>query len=168
MLLWLYVRCLMKAFRDLIINIGSGCTHKPCSPLTILEGQDEPIPKKEPMLVTLSKPIKPGFRRPLTLVPDEALDSMTGGVFATSEKLSGTSTFIIDPSSTEKAIKAFAYGDGPLEDNVARVHADGHIGEGVAEVTIDIGWTVAHPDATGFGPVIEGPDEAIPVVNPQP
>lgn len=153
----------MKAFRDLIINIGGGCNCKPRASWILNEGQDEPIPKKEPMLVTLSKPIKPGFRRPLTLNPDEALDAMAGGVFATAEVLQGDSTFVIDSSSTAKSIKAFAYGDGALGDKIARVHADGHIGDGVAEITLDIGWTVSHPDATAFGPVQEGPDEPIPV-----
>lgn len=156
----------MKAFRDLIINIGGACNHNHGKSWVLGEGQDEPTPKTEPMLVTLSKPIKPGFRRPLTLVPDESLDATSPGVFATAEILSGDSQFVIDPSSTEKSIKAYAYGDGALGDKVARVHADGHVGEGVVEITLDIGWTVATPDATEFGPVQEGPDEAIPVVNP--
>ncbi len=154
----------MKAFNNLIINIGGGCNCKPKAPWVLDEGQDEPIPSTKPMVVNLSKPIKPGFRRPLTLVPDESLDQMAGGVFATAEILQGDSTFVIDSSSTEKSIKAFAYGDGALGDKVARIHADGHIGDGVAEITLDIAWTVAHPDATAFGPVQEGPDEPIPGV----
>ena len=167
MALWNYVICLMKAFRDLIINIGSGCTHnKPCSPWAIIEGQDEQIPREEPMLVTLSKPIKPGFRRPLTIVPDESVDKLANGQFASVEILDGDSTFTIDPSSTEKAIKAFAYGDGALGAKVARVHVDGHLGEGIVDVTLDIAWTVATPDATELT-VTEGPDEVIPGA-PQP
>lgn len=165
MRLWLYVRCLMKAFRDLIINIGTGCTHKPCSPWTVVEGQDERIPRDKPMLVTLAKPIKPGFRRPLTIVPDEAVDKLANGQFASAEILSGNSTFTIDASSTEKAIKAFAYGDNALGDKVARVHVDGHLGEGIVDVTLDIAWTVATPDATTLV-LTEGPDEAIPGVPP--
>lgn len=152
----------MKAFRDIIINIGEGRKHKQRAPWLLVEGQDQPIPNRIHMLVTLTKPIKPGFRRPLTLVPDEALDAMAGGVFATAEILSGDSTFAIDASSTSKSVKAWAYGDGALGDKVARVHADGHIGEGVVEITLDIAWTVASPDATMFGPVQEGVDEPIP------
>lgn len=155
----------MKAFRDLIINIGEGCRCKQRAPWLFCEGQDEPIPTK-PMLVPLSKPIKPGFRRPLTIVPDEALDVMPGGVFATAEILSGDATFVVDSTSTAKSIKAWAYGDGAIGENVARLHADGHIGEGAVEVTLDISWTVNHPDATAFGPVQEGPDEPIPEVPP--
>jgi hypothetical protein len=151
----------MKAFRDLVINIGTGCNHKPRSPFSVSEGEDEPIPQTH-MTYTLKTPVKPGFRRPLTVVPDENLDHLDNGQFASAEILAGDSTFTIDPSSTEKSIKAWAYGDGALGDKVARIHADGHIGEGVVEVTLDIAWTVAHPDATSLT-VTEGPDEPIPV-----
>lgn len=160
-----YAKGLMKAFRDLIINIGEGCRCNHRAIWLLYEGQDQPIPKLN-MLVTLATPIKPGFRRPLTLVPDEALDAMPGGVFATAEILSGDATFVIDATSTNKSIKAWAYGDGAIGENTARVHADGHIGEGAVEVTLDIAWTVNHPDATAFGPVQEGPDEPIPEVPP--
>lgn len=150
----------MKAFRDLIINIGGGYNQKPRSSWPVIEGLDEPIPK-EHMTYTLARPIKPGFRRPLTIKPDEDLDALANGQFASVEILSGDSTFTIDPSSTKASIKAFAYGDGAMGDKVARIHVDGHIGEGVVDVTIDIAWTVAHPDATALG-VTEGADEPIP------
>ena len=154
----------MKAFRDLIINIGGGCNTKPCL-FTLVEGHDKPI-ERQHMQVNLSKPIKPGFRRPLKLVPDESLDKMADGRYASSEILQGDSTFVVAETSTEKEINCYAYGDGALGSKVARIRADGHIGEGVAEITLDIGWEVAHPDATVFGPVVEGPDEAIPTTPP--
>ena len=118
------------------------------------------------MQYTLKTPLKPGFRRSLKLVPDEAVDKLDNGQLASFEVLQGADpaaiTFLVDPSSTEKEIKCFAYGDGPLGDKVVRVHADGHIGDGLADITIDIGFTVFHPDATAFGPVMEGTDEPIP------
>lgn len=155
----------MQSFRDLIINIGGGCNRKPCSLWTLIEGQDEPI-KKENMSYTLVKPVKPGFRRLLTITPDEEVDKMADGSFAKGEVLQGAPTqFTIDPSSTAKVIKAYAYGDGALGDKVARVSVDGHLNEGEVLVSLDIMWAVASPDATTLS-VTEGPDEAIPPVVP--
>lgn len=163
MKLWNYHQ-LMKAFRDLIINIGAaGCDCKSKLPWTVEEGQEELIPQIHMATYTLKSPVKPGFRRPLTLTPDESLDKMANGQYASVEVLQGDSTVNVDPESTDKSVKVWVYGDGALGDKVARVKADGHIGEGDAEITQDIAWTVTHPDATVFGSVTEGPDEAIPV-----
>lgn len=156
----------MNAFRDLIINIRTvGCDCKPKLCWCFEEGQDEPI--RINMTYTLKTPVKAGFRRPLTIVPDEALDKMANGQYATVEVLQGTSTVLVDPTSTDKAVKVWVYGDGALgSENVIRVKSDGHIGEGEAEITIDVSWTVNHPDATAFGTPTEGADEAIPGVPP--
>lgn len=125
----------------------------------ITEGQDEPIPKGNK--VKLSKPIKPGFRRPLTITPDEAVDQAADGTFASTEILDGDSQLVYNPESTEKSIKVWAYGDGALGDKAGRVTVDGHIGDGDVPVTIDIEWTVANPDATALT-LTEGADEPIP------
>lgn len=114
------------------------------------------------MLVKLSTPIKPGFRRPLTLTPDSPVDALEGGGFATATVTQGDSKFEIRPESTNTKILAYAYGDGAIGSKEAQVRVDGHVGEGDVPVTIDIAWEVAHPDATGFGAVEEGPDEPIP------
>ena len=126
---------------------------------TLTEGQDEPIQKGQHM--KLSKPIKPGFRRPLTLTPDEAVDKGADGTFAQTEVLSGDSQFVYNPESTEKSIKVWAYGDGALGDKAARLTVDGHIGDGEQPVSLDIEWTVASPDATALT-LVEGADEPIP------
>jgi hypothetical protein len=112
--------------------------------------------------VTLTKPIKPGFRRPISLVPDEALDQQPGGGFATIETLSGDSTSFISPDSTAMKVNAFLNADGATGENVVLIRADGHLGDGVQEISQEIAYTVANPDATQFGPVTEGADEPIP------
>jgi hypothetical protein len=139
---------------------------KPRSLLSLKEGRDEPIPKKEHMAYTLKTPIKVGYRRPITLVPDEALDIMANGQYASSEILQGDSTVTVDPASTKNSVKIWVYGDGAMGDKVARVKADGHVGEGEVEITLDLNWTVNHPDATAFGVPAEGADEPIPGVPP--
>lgn len=109
----------------------------------------------------LEKPIKPGFRRPFTITPDEPVDRMDNGQFITVEVLSGDSTVTIDPSSTATSIKGFLNGDGSIGDKAVRFTADGHIGDGVVSVTLDIEYTVTTPDATVLG-FTEGTDEPIP------
>jgi len=126
---------------------------------TLLEGQDESIPKGN--IVKLSKPIKPGFRRPLTLTPDEAVDQRADGTFALVEVTTGDSQLVYNPESTEKSIKVWAYGDGAIGDKAGRITVDGHIGDGDVPVAIDIEWTVANPDATALT-LVEGTDEPIP------
>jgi len=126
---------------------------------TLLEGQDEPIPKGQHM--KLSKPLKPGFRRPLTLTPDEAVDQRADGTFALVEVTAGDSQFVYNPESTEKSIKVWAYGDGAIGDKAGRITVDGHIGDGDVPVSIDIEWSVANPDATALT-LVEGTDEPIP------
>jgi len=126
---------------------------------TITIGQDEPIPKGQHM--KLSKPLKPGFRRPLTLTPDEAVDQRADGTFALVEVTAGDSQFVYNPASTEKSIQVWAYGDGAIGDKSGRITVDGHIGDGDVPVSIDIDWTVANPDATALT-LVEGTDEPIP------
>lgn len=116
--------------------------------------------------VNLTKPLKPGFRRPISLAADEELDVRGDGSFAAVEVVEGDSTASIKPDSTKTQINAFLNGDGALGDKVIRIKADGHIGDGEAEISVDIGFTVAHPDATAFGTPQEGVDEPIPGVTP--
>ncbi len=113
------------------------------------------------MAFTLTTPIKPGYRRSLTITPDQPVDVLAAGGYATAEILQGDSRFTIDPASTAMAIKAWAYGDGAMGDKVARVHCDAHVGEGIAELNVDILWKVEQPDATVLT-VTEGADEPIP------
>lgn len=112
--------------------------------------------------VVLAKPIKPGFRRPISLTPDEAVDQAADGSFARIEQLSGDSTSFVAPTSTDKKIDAYLNADGPTGVNVIVVKADGHLGEGEQEISQEIEYSVANPDATQFGPVVEGADEPIP------
>lgn len=136
-----------------------------CNPapgfLLLVEGVDEPIPK-EIMRIKLVKPLKPGFRRPLTLKPDEAVDARADGSFAAVEVVEGDSTASVRTESTASQIELYINGDGSTGDKVVNVKADGHIGEGEVEISLEIAYTVAHPDATEFGPVTEGVDEPIP------
>lgn len=157
----------MKAFHDLIINIGEGCCNKPH--WNFIEGPDEPI-RKWYMAYTLTTPINQGFRRLLNIVPDQPVDVLADGNFASVEILQGNSKFVIapavpvnpgDPVSTSTLIKCWAYGDGDLGDKVARVKCDAHRGEGVLDITTDIMWMVTLPDTTTLT-VTEGADEPIP------
>lgn len=148
-------------FRDLLCRL-LGCKNvrqtKPRLWLITL-GADEPIPKVSYMKLT--KPLKPGFRRPLTITPDEPVDQMTDGAFVKAEVISGDSTVTIDPSSTAKEIKVFLNGDGAIGDKSVRFTVDGHVGDGDQPVSLDVDFTVANPDATSLT-IAEGTDEPIP------
>jgi hypothetical protein len=109
----------------------------------------------------LTKPIKPGFRRPFTITPDEPVDKNDEGTFTKVEIVFGDSTVTLDPASTEKSVKGWLNGDGATGAKFVRFHADGHVGEGEQEVTLDIEYNVASPDATTLG-FVEGTDEPIP------
>lgn len=136
-----------------------GC-HKPKPKirLHIKFGPDEPIPHKA---MKLTKVLKPGFRRPFTLTPDEPVDINDSGTYVQAEILDGDSTVTIDPASTATSIKGWLNGDGALGDKAIRLTCDGHIGEGVVQVSLDIEYTVATPDATALS-FTEGADEPIP------
>lgn len=158
----------LKEFRDLLRDVlcrNLGC--KPQHPVRLLvieiEGEDEPIPQGN-MRVKLSKPIKPGFRRRVNLTPDEALDKREDGSFAAIEEVEGDSTATVRPESNATSIKLFVNGDGTIGvGKVRRVVADGHVGEGVVPISIELEWEVSHPDATAFNPPDEvGEDEPIP------
>ncbi len=107
--------------------------------------------------IDLSKPIKPGFRRPITLTADEDVESPSVAV------TEGDSTASIRPESAGKNVLAYLNGDGSLGTKTVVISADGKIGAGEATITQEIGYVVAHPDATEFvGGVTEGTDEPIP------
>ena len=115
------------------------------------------------MEVTLSKPIKPGFRRAFTVSTDEAIDKQADGTYAKSETLEGDSTApVVLPESTDKLLTGWIYGDGSLGKKKARITVDGHVGEGDVSITLDISYEVASPDATEFQNFTEGADEPIP------
>ena len=152
----------LQEFRDVLERLG--CKPKNQERLfVIVEGQDEPIPKgQRTMLVKLSKPIKPGFRRPISVVPDAPVDAREDGSFAGIESVEGDSTGTIRPESTATEIKAYVNGDGSIGTKLLRLTVDGHVGQGDVPVTLDLAYEVAHPDATAFGPLVEGEDEQIP------
>lgn len=121
-------------------------------------GQDELIPKVK---MKLTKPIKPGFRRPFTIVPDEAVDANDQGGFVKVNTLAGDSTVTIDPTSTATEIKGWLNGDGAVGDKSVEFVVDGHVGPGEVQVSLTVDFSVAHPDATVLG-FTEGTDEPIP------
>lgn len=110
----------------------------------------------------LTKPIKPGFRRPFTITPDEPVDINDSGTYVKVEVLSGDSTVTIDPASTAKSIKGYLNGDGATGEKAVRFTADGHVGDGEQAVSLDVEYAVSTPDATTLG-FVEGTDEPIPV-----
>ena len=116
------------------------------------------------MEVKLSKPIAPGFRRSFEVGTDEAVDLQEDvGTFARGEVVEGDSRAPeILPESTEKLIKGWIYGDGSIGTKKVRITADGHVGEGLVPITLDVVYEVASKDATEFTGFKEGKDEAIP------
>jgi len=120
---------------------------------------DEPLPKRN--TVKLTKPLKPGFRRPFEITPDEAVDINDSGTYVKVEIVAGDSTVTIDPASTATSIKGWLNGDGATGDKAVRFTADGHIGDGDQPVSLDVEYTVQTPDATILG-FKEGADEPIP------
>jgi len=110
----------------------------------------------------LNKPIKPGWRRPFTITPDEPVDVQANGQFFTAEVISGDSTVTHDPTSTATSLKGYFNGDGATGLKSIRLKADGHVGEGEQEVTLDVDYDVATPDATSIANMVEGTDELIP------
>ena len=113
------------------------------------------------MLVTLTKPIKPGYRRPITIRPDAPVDVLEGGGYAKATVLQGDSTAVIREESTATEIKAFINGDGSLGTKLVQIEVDGALGERKVSLTLDIAFEVAHPDATSLV-LEEGEDEVIP------
>lgn len=132
--------------------------------LVLTLGHDEPItPKPKHMEVTLSKPIRPGFRRAFSVTTDEAVDKQPDGSYARSEVLNGDSTApVIDATSTGTMIKGWIYGDGSIGSKKVRVTVDGHVGDGDVPITLDVTYEVQSPDATAFTNFQEGADEPIP------
>lgn len=142
-----------------------GCQPQPPKPqprpflFVLTLGEDEKL--KEPMEVTLSKPIKPGFRRPFTVKADEELDVRPDSNFVGVEVVEGDSTVTLTETNKTGA-SGFINGDGSLGRKVIRLVADGHIGDGDVAVTLDIIFEVAHPDATILGFTEGAADEPIP------
>lgn len=146
-----------KELRGLLVQLF-GQQQKPPARLIVLQfGADEPINKKGPMLVTLKKPIKPGFKRPFTLTTDESVDVRADGTFFTAEAVEGDSTIEITTQDSKSAA-GFVRGDGALGTKLNRIKADGHVGTGEVEITLDVAFEVNSPDATEFGFVEGGPD----------
>ena len=154
----------LQEILERVVRLESRSRHERRQPslwLVTIE-PDEKMKGPQHMKVTLTKPLKPGFRRPITLVPDEDVDQRADGSFAEVTTLSGDSTGTVDPSSTAKQIKAFVNGDGALGTKVVQFKADGHIGDGDVEVTLDVEYVVAHPDATELKLTEGTTDEPIP------
>jgi len=159
--------------KQTVINIFNGGSpmnekkkhRKPIRLIVFATGHDERIPKEPPdMEVTLSKPIKPGFRRAFTVSTDEAIDKQADGTYAKSETLEGDSTApVVLPESTDRLLTGWIYGDGAIGAKKARITVDGHVGDGDVPITLDITYEVASPDATAFTDFKEGAEEAIPV-----
>jgi len=150
----------------LVINFGSGegkrKKHKKRSfhVWLLSTGPDEPIEKSH-MIINL-KPIKPGFRRPFTLTTDEPVDLRADGVsYFSATPTKGDSTIVFTSQSPTGAT-GFVNGDGAIGDKVVQIAADAHVGEGDVEITLDVTYTVANPDATEIGFKEGGPDEPIP------
>lgn len=151
-----------KDFRDLLRFLE--CTPQPKPKVRfwlITEGRDEPIAPKATRM-KLATPIKPGFRRPITITPDEDVDVGANGTFFAIENVTGDSTTTVDPASTAKSLKFYINGDGSTGDKAIRVTADGHLGDGDQPVALDIEFTVAAKDATSLANLVEGADEPIP------
>lgn len=137
--------------------------HKPKTKarlLIVTFDPDELIPKKK---MKLTRPIKPGYRRPFTITPDEPVDVNETGTFFKSQIVAGDSTVTLDPASTPTSLKGWINGDGATGEKSVRFVADGHLGAGEQEVSIDVEFSVATPDATLLS-FTEGTDELIPPV----
>jgi len=121
------------------------------------------------MKVIVKKPIKPGKRRPFTIVPDEAVDLMEGSVFATSEVILGDSSApTIKPESTSVKIEGYLNGDGALGEKEVRIRVDAHVGAELIPLDLDVAYTVGTPDATELTFTEGAADEDMPVVEPPP
>lgn len=133
---------------------------KPKTRLSIEFGKDEPIPKEPHMKLT--KPIKPGFRRPFTITPDEPVDVNSAGTYVQVNVLAGDSTVTIDAAgTTATSIKGWLNGDGAVGPKSVEFIVDGHVGEGDQQVALTVDFDVSTPDATTLG-FVEGTDEPIP------
>lgn len=124
------------------------------------------------MLITLSKQIRPGFRRLVSLTPDEAVDAQDDGTFGKSEVVEGDSSAptLTKPEdekypSTKDKVYAWVNGDGALGAKTGRVTLDAHVGDGEVPLATEIAYVVGHPDATEVkaAEVAGVADELIPV-----
>ncbi len=177
---WLASQCGCATVKDLQASedrladlIRKNCEVKPRKPhlLIFASEHDEPM-ERSTMLITLSKQIKPGYRRLVQLVPDEPVDAQSDGTFGTSEVVEGdssapTMTKSDDEKypSTKDKVYAWVNADGALGAKTGRVTLDAHVGDGEVPLATEIAYVVGHPDATEVkaGEVAGVADELIPV-----
>jgi len=165
LLLKLVIKGSANDLRDLLCKtLGCNKPQPKVRLLVVAFGPDEPIPLKK---MKLTKPIKPGFRRPFTITPDEPVDAQADGNFYHVETVAGDSTVTYDPTSTATSLKGWLNGDGATGEKAIRIVADGHNevpGEPEREqpVSLDVEFTVNTPDATSLAAFVEGADEPIP------
>ncbi len=135
---------------------------KPPRLIVFATGPDAPM-KGKIVLLTLKKPIAPGFRRPFTVGFDEDVDVLPDGSYVKSEVVDGDSSAPTIKTSTARSVEGWINGDGALGKKLVRLTADGHVNEGEVPITLDVAYDVAHPDATEFKNFVEGgTDEQIP------
>lgn len=119
--------------------------------------------KTVPRLV-IAKPIKPGFKRKLTIKADEPLDADQNNQFLEIKRISGEATSPkIVGESTPTQTTVYLYGDGGIGSNVFEFSADGHVGEGAVVITLEVEYAVAHPDATELSVVEDEATEDEPI-----
>lgn len=107
--------------------------------------------------------VPPGQGLNLNLVPDEPIDVREDGTFATSAVVSGDSNAPdIKPTSNANSIDVLLRGDGSIGVKVVSVTVDASVGPADVPLTIEITYTVDHPNATDFKTVTEGTLEALP------
>lgn len=116
------------------------------------------------MEVTLSKPIKPGFRRAFEVGTDEPVDKQVDGKYARSAVVEGDSSApTIDPGDNPQKITGWINGDGALGSKAVDISVDAHVGDADVPLTLTVRYEVASSDATAFVGFKEGADEVIPV-----
>jgi hypothetical protein len=121
-----------------------------CSDVAIIERKTVPR-------IVLAKPIKPGFKRKLSIKSDEPLDADQNNQFLEVKRISGeASAPKIVGESTPTQTTVYLYGDGGIGTNVFLFEADGHVGEGAVVISLEVEYAVSHPDAT----VLEVAEEA--------
>jgi hypothetical protein len=86
----------------------------------------------------LTKPLKPGFRRPFTITPDEAVDVNDSGTFVKVENVAGDSTVTIIQPRPAHPSKGWLNGDGGSDKAVR--FGDGHLGEATSQFL----WMLIH------------------------
>jgi len=128
---------------------------------------DVPIKKENQImpLIVLTRPIAPGFMRPITLTPDHAVDVRADGSFCTASVISGDSSVPrINPTSTNIAITGFLMGDGAVGTKVVSFAVDGAVGARDVEITQEVQYEVSAPDATALVVADNAANVDVPIV----